>query len=116
MLCMLYIYIKCNFILCSDGKWIFQYLFHSLHIQYIKCIYAVLESIDYTFIINIAIIFNKGIKLGQNTTLHALLTCKKLLDIERNFVYNTTGTSLRCIFSLIFPNFSVFLKRSSAIG
>lgn len=36
--------------------------------------YAVLESIDYTFIINIAIIFNKGIKLGQNTTLHALLT------------------------------------------
>ena len=68
-----------------------------------------LESIDYTFIINIAIIFNKGINyLGQNTTLHALLTCKKQLDIERNFVYNTTGTLSRCIFSIII----LFLKDS----
>lgn len=60
-------------------------IFLFTHFIYTK-IYAVLESIDYTFIINIAIIFNKGIKLGQNTTLHALLTCIKLLDIERNFV------------------------------
>lgn len=58
-----------------------SFVFFVTHFINNKCIkyiyYAVLESIDYTFIINIAIIFNKGIKLGQNTTLHALLTCKK---------------------------------------